>query len=288
MKKNFTGFTVNILQLNYSVAQTWEVLTYSDRCKIYKVLHQNDLADRRISRVAAILFKFRLRPILSLFVFFFGGAELMPGVLDVVSSFLEKPKGVKNYFPFVRLGGWLGFFGSKYFAPVGNGIGGLSYWEWVRAEEAYLEYFTKQDISCLARLAAILYRPLLGIKLRSSAKNGDNRLAFDDYKWTYDVEKFKKVDAGFLYGIFDFYGRSRKVLISQFDIIFPEVDEVAKPVNRESSVITWFNVLDTLAESKLTAYDEINKMPVFTVFMNLSRRIQENERVKKELEKSRK
>lgn len=213
--------------------------------------------------------------------------EGLSDMLMLTDFLFEDTSFSRNILPQLRLG----VFG-KVFGPA-DGLSNLVFLEFTKTEASYVQFLQTKDEKFLNRLIAVLYRPrkwgftLLFERLGvfGFERTGDVRARYNDHCLEERAKAIGKLSKPLRLAIFMFYHACRMRIIESNRNVFPEPDEFeTKDANRQPG--SWAHVIRTLA-GHLNDFEKTAFQPLSLVLFDLDASIQENRRLKREMEESR-
>jgi hypothetical protein len=215
------------------------------------------------TRLVAILLQLWHRPQLA-------GQLLRIPLLDVASlrlltrAFLRQPVQLTaQLLPIIRPGY------SRHLHGPGDQLAGLTYAEWIAAENWYFRYRQSKDPAHLQQLIATLYRP----RTWQRQPNGDRRQAYNPHTVERRAREVAQLPAATQQAILFYYDSCRSSIISRYAELFPgkqyDDDPDPAPVNPTRN---YLQLLRELAGSP-DRFQIIGDQDVHNVFFDLNERI---------------
>lgn len=187
------------------------------------------------------------------------------------TKFLFQPLQLtKQLLPFFE------FKGVKYYGP-GDKLEHLAFWEWVKADTYYGNYFDTRKVRWIDELVAVLYRPARDeFNPLDPEGSGDIREVYADHVKDKRVEVVAKWPLEVKLAILLFFQGSREQIIRRRKKIFKPGKGGESKVNAQS---VWLQVLRKMSKGPLE-FDAVAKLPYDTVLFELEQRIDEAEELK--------
>lgn len=163
------------------------------------------------------------------------------------------------------------------YAPADK-LKNCSFIEFIRAEDAYRNYYQTQQASCLYELAAILYRPAA-----PTPSLEDVREPFNDYCTPQRKVIFQGLHDWQLHAIVLFFQNSLAFIREKYATLYDteeeqeedeEIIQHEKPA--QSPLLQWFSVIRQLAEHP-THFEATAKLNLYAVLFELVERKKEYE-----------
>ncbi len=165
----------------------------------------------------------------------------------------------------------------------GDRLNFSSFGEYIKAEAYFFDFLEKKSIESLDKLCATLYRSAPIFRLK--AKGTDWRKPFDSNFVEADAERWKSVPLGKKLAIASFFNGSKDAIARVFPKIFKKPRKSATQEPRDKAI--WLKSLSRLADG-LQNYDVILNSRLTLVFFEISRVLDDHEKMKEEFERKKK
>ena len=178
---------------------------------------------------------------------------------------LEELTLTAQLLPWVRLPGWRGWLGRRWWGPR-ESLRNVSFAEFIFADAYFVAYARGQEPAHLNQLVAVLYRPQRRpYRPRAAAYGGDRRENFNEHLVAPRATCFAALDLTEKLAVFTWYRGCRQQLERDFPLVF-EAPEETRPAATTSG---WGQVLRELSGQAFGTLKETKEQPIRLVLAKL-------------------
>lgn len=151
-----------------------------------------------------------------------------------------------------------------------SGLANATFWEYIKAEQYFLNYNERKDPIWLDKLVAVLYRPQReGFNPQIHA---DIRTPLNDASVKFRTAIVQKIDLQTKLAILMWFDGCRTALIKMFPLIFQKEEKSRTNFNKSRGQSGWIGLISELAGS-MNDYEKIGETNLFTAMTDISHRI---------------
>jgi hypothetical protein len=266
--------TINIGRSSYLIPSKWDELNEKQLKQMTKLIQLNhDPID-----LAKILFLIQTLSLpwwqkikLQYFYFFQANTEERGDLLYCTRSFEEFRMITSQKIKYIRCT-FVRLYGPD------SGLANCTFWEYIKAEQYFLNYLEKKDPIWLDKLVAVLYRP--SIEKFNPSIHEDRRIPLNDVSVRYRTKQMEKVSAETKVAVLIWFDGCRSSLIKNFPIVFkkPSATQNTQSPKAQSGAASqsWMNLISELAGS-MDNYEKIGATNLYTALTDISHRIKKSQ-----------
>jgi hypothetical protein len=266
--------TVHIGSSSYFLPSKWDELNAKQLRHISWISFLNlkavDVA-KLLFLVQTLSLPFRKRIRLQYFYFFQADTTERGDLLFCTSSFQEsrtltRQKIKKIRCAFVLLHG------------PNSALSNSTFWEFIKAEQCFLNYLEKKDDIWLDKLIATLYRPSKD-NFNTRLEN-DRRIALNDHEVTDRLKLISRIDKKTKIAVLMWFDGCRTHLIKYFPLIWKKPGPNQQVDKKTVKNTNWMQLISELAGS-MDNYEKIGNTNLYIALTDISHRIKKrNEELK--------
>lgn len=166
-----------------------------------------------------------------------------------------------------------------------SGLANCTFWEYIKAEQYYLNYLEKKEPVWLDKLIATLYRP--SKKNFDPNTDTDRRIHLNDMAVRFRMEVIKGIEQDTKLAVLLWFSGCREQISNNFPLVFKKQEaakEAASPQRSKSSKpngVGWMQLISELSGS-MDQYEKIGNTNLYIALTDISHRIKKSEEAKKE------
>lgn len=163
-----------------------------------------------------------------------------------------------------------------------SALSNSTFWEFIKAEQYFLNYLEKKDDIWLDKLIATLYRPAK--QDFNPMLDNDRRIPLNDLAIKHRLRMVSRIDEDTKLAIMMWFDGCRTQLIKHFPLVWKKVDP--KQLAEKKTVTTntnWMQLISELSGS-MDNYEKIGNTNLYIALTDISHRIKKrNEELKQQL-----